>query len=215
MTRMTKLTKVSKNMPAKSRQSRHLGGSAFGGNFKKDLLLIDLEMTGLNVEKHEIIQIAAVLLDKKTLKEKLAFNAFAKSIRWQNRDPESMKVNGIKKEWVKNAPVLSVVLKAFHKKFKPKNVILSNYGGPMDMDFLRKAYAENKIKWEFDYHYFNLWCYFYGVLASKNLLNNKKKFTGFSLDDLVKKFKIKDLGSRHDALTDCRIEAEVLRRMVK
>ena len=34
-------------------------------NFKKDLLLIDLETTGLDAGKHEIIQIAAILLDKK------------------------------------------------------------------------------------------------------------------------------------------------------
>ncbi len=190
-------------------------GSRFAGNFKKDLLLIDLEMTGLDVHKHEIIQIAGVLLDSQTLEEKACFNAFAKSIRWQNRDRESMRVNGIKAEWVSHAPSLSVVLKAFSKKFNPKQVILCNYGGPMDMDFLRKAYADSKLKWQFDYHFFNLWAYFFAVLARKNQLTNKKKFTGFSLDDLVKKFKIKNLGSRHDALTDCRIEAEVLRRMIK
>ncbi len=199
-------------------------GSRFAGNFNKDLLLIDLEMTGLDVSKHEIIQIAAVLLDSRTLKEKACFNAFTKSVRWQNRNKESMRINGIKAEWVKHAPALGVVLKAFNKKFNPKKVVLCNYGGSMDMDFLRKAYQENKLKWQFDYHFFNLWAYFFAVLASKNQLNNKKKFTGFSLEDLMKRFKIsakggsafggKNLGSRHDALTDCRIEAEVLRRMI-
>ena len=39
-------------------------------NFYKDILLIDLETTGLDAGRHEIVQIAAVLLDKKTLKER-------------------------------------------------------------------------------------------------------------------------------------------------
>src|SRR4051812_14401979 len=37
--------------------------------FNKDILLLDIESTGTDVTKHEIIQLAAILLDKKTLKE--------------------------------------------------------------------------------------------------------------------------------------------------
>ena len=33
--------------------------------------MIDMEFTGIDIAKHEIIQIAAIVLDKKTLKEKL------------------------------------------------------------------------------------------------------------------------------------------------
>ena len=183
-------------------------------NFKKDILLVDLEMTGLDSRRHEIIQLSAVLLDKETLKEKSFFNSYIRSTKWQNRDLTSMKVNGIKKEWLDAAPALSVVLKAFDKKFPSNKVILSYYGGPLDMDFLRSAYEHNKIKWNFDYHYFNLWAFFYGVLAAQNGFKNSKKFTGFRLEDLMKKFAIKS-SSRHDGLEDCRIEAEVLRKITK
>lgn len=201
------MTKILKLKKAKNK-------SAFAGDFKHDLLLIDLEMTGLDVNKHEIIQIAGVLLDRKSLKEKACFNTFVAPVRWHNRDKESMRVNGIKAEWVKNAPTLGQVLKVFNRKFNPKRVILCNYGGPLDMDFLRKAYAEHRIKWQFDYHFLNLWAYFFVVLASRKQLTNHKKFTGFSLENLVKKYQVKTLGARHDALTDCRIEAEVFRQMV-
>jgi DNA polymerase-3 subunit epsilon len=183
-------------------------------NFHKDLLLIDLETTGLDASRQEIIQLSAILLDKKTLKEKSFFNAYAKPVKWAQRNKESMRINGIKKEWLNAAPSLSSVLKEFNKKFNASEVILSYYGGPVDMDFLRAAYYKHKIKWQFDYHYFNLWAYFYAVLAGKNQLKNKKKFTGFSLEDLMKKFKIKSQ-SRHDGLEDCRIEAEVLRKLIK
>lgn len=183
-------------------------------DFKKDLLLIDLESTGLDVDRHEIIQIAAVLLDRKTLKEKEVFSSFVKPSAWQWRDRKSMTVNKISFDRVKDAPVLKLVLQQFNKLFNPKEVILSYYGGPLDMDFLRVAYKKARIKWQFNYHYLNLWSVFYGFLGAKNQLKSKNKFTGFSLEDLMRKFKIKSQ-SRHDGLTDCRIEAEILRKIVK
>jgi DNA polymerase III epsilon subunit-like protein len=175
---------------------------------------VDLETTGLDVSKQEIIQLSAVLLDKKTLKEKAFFNAYVKPSKWLNRDLESMRINGIKKEWLDAAPPLKQVLKEFNAKFNAKTLVLSFYGGLLDMDFLRAAYKKHNVQWQFDYHYFNLWAFFYGVLAKRKGLKNSKVFTGFSLDDLMKKFKIKS-SSRHDGLEDCRIEAEVLRKIIK
>ncbi len=83
------------------------------------------------------------------------------------------------------------------------------------MDFLRAAYAKAKMNWRFDYHYFNLWAVFYGILAKKNLLANKRKHAGFTLEDLTNRLKIIVKGSRHDALYDCRVEAEILRKLMK
>lgn len=183
-------------------------------NFKNDLLLVDLEMTGLDPEKQEIIQLSAVLLDKKTLAEKSYFNSYIKPQKWQNRDLQSMEVNKIKYEWLKNAPGLKQVLQSFSKKYKPSSVTLAYYGGPLDMDFLRAGYKKAALKWQFDYHYFNLWAFFYGLLATKEKLKNSKKFTGFAVEDLMKEYKLKS-DSRHDGLEDCRLEAEILRRIIK
>ncbi len=184
-------------------------------DFKHDLLLIDLEMTGLDSTRHEIIQLAGILLDKKTLKEIKVFNYFVKPARFKNRDPKSMAVNKIKLGQLQNSPSITAVIKHFNKAFNPKEVILTFYGGLLDMDFLRLAYKKAKVKWEFDYHYFNLWAFFYGFLAAKNQLKNSKKFTGFTLDELMKKHKVNVSGARHDGLFDCRVEAEVLRKIIK
>ena len=183
-------------------------------DFKKDLLLVDLETTGLDSLRHEIIQLSAVLLDKKTLKEKSFFNAYIRPANWAARDLKSMAVNKIKKDWLDKAPPLKTVLKAFDGKFSAQKVILSYYGGPVDMDFLRAAYKRAGLKWQFDYHYFNLWSLFYPFLAARGQLKNQKRFAGFSLEDLMKKFKIKS-SKRHDGLEDCKIEAEILRRILR
>lgn len=183
-------------------------------NFKHDLLLIDIEATGLDVNKNEIIQLAGVLLDKKTLKEKEAFSSFVKPSKWKTRDPESMAVNKISYSQVANAPSMKAVLQKFNKVFG-KDVVLSYYSGVMDIVFMQEAYKRARMKWPFDYHYFNIWGLFYAYLAKNNGLVAGKYFTGFGLKTLLKRFKIKQSENLHDALVDCRAEAEVLRKVVK
>ena len=185
-------------------------------DFKRDILLVDTEFTGFDLEKNELLQIAGVLLDKKTLKEKKHFNSFVKQSpgRWKHRNLESMDVNRITWEQVKNAPSLPLVIKKFNKTFG-NNVILAAYVGYNDKRFLMDAYKRAGVAFKFDYHYFDLWGLFYGYLASKNLLKSKKDFAGFGLEFLMKHFKIEQPTTMHDALVDCRMEAEVLRKVMK
>lgn len=184
-------------------------------DFNKDILLVDTELTGLDADRHEIIQLAAVLLDRKSLKEKAFFNSYVRPQKWQSRDPEAIKVNGLKLESLKNAPALVSVIRAFAKKFAGRKVLLAAYVGWVDKRFLLKAFEKAKITWQFDYHYLDVWSLAYGVLARRSQLTNRKEFAGFCLEDLIKRYGIKLPGSHHDALFDCRAEAEVLRQVIK
>ena len=89
------------------------------------------------------------------MKEKEVFSSFVKAGAWHRRNKESMAINKIAFGQVKGAPDIKTVLYQFNKLFNPKNVILSYYGGPLDMDFTG-AYHHTGLKWQFDYHYFNL-----------------------------------------------------------
>lgn len=183
-------------------------------NFKRDILLIDLEFSGFDIQKHEILQLAGVLLDKKTLKEKKVFSSFIKSTKWKHRYLASMAVNKISWDMVKDAPSLKEVIKEFHRVFG-HNVILAAYVGYNDKKFLLEAYKKAGVKWQFDYHYFDLWALFYGYLAAKNKLTSKKDFAGFGMESLIKMMKIDvNKNQLHDALVDCRTEAEVLRKIL-
>jgi DNA polymerase-3 subunit epsilon len=185
-------------------------------NFHKDILLIDTEFSGFDFpKKHDLLQIAAVLLDKKTLREKKYFSTYVKPSKWKSRDPKSMKVNKITLDMVKDAPPLNAAIKKFNRAV-PKNVVQAFYVGFNDKRILTDAYKKAGVKWPFDYHYFDLWALFYGFLAKRGKLNSKKDFAGFGLKYLIKMFKIKIGGNQlHNALVDCRVEAEVLRRIIK
>lgn len=182
-------------------------------NFHKDLLVLDLEMTGLDPAKHEIIQIGAVLLDKKTLLEKQSFMTYIKPKKWQNRDSVSMKINNIDSKILKTAPDINSAIHEFDSLFN-NGVILCVWGGIIDTVFLKKAYEKINLTYPFDYHVFNIWSLAFPYLALQNQLTDNQKYSGFSLDTLLKKFKIPSPESRHDALVDSRLAAEILRKII-
>jgi DNA polymerase III epsilon subunit-like protein len=66
------------------------------------LAIVDLETTGLNFELNEIVEISVYVLDN--LKIKFFFKSLIKPYRWDNINPEAMKVNGIKIEDLEKAP---------------------------------------------------------------------------------------------------------------
>ncbi len=183
--------------------------------FNKDILIYDIEATGIDVTQHEIIQLAAILLDKKTLKEKASFSSYIKPKNWDNRDPESIDINKITWEKLKKAPSLKTVLNNFCKQFKPTEVIPTTYGGNLDIIFFPAAFRSCKIKYPFDYHTLNFWALCYIFMATNKQLKNQDRFAGFTLEELAGYLKIKTPSNLHDALTDCRYEAEVFRKLIK
>jgi len=182
--------------------------------FTKDILLIDEEATGLDHTRHEIIQIAGVLLDKKTLKEKKHFVSYVRPKKWRTRDPEAMKVNHITWDQVKDAPDIKTVIQKLHRTFGT-NVILSTYVGNLDITFLKTAFKNSKLKYPFDHHVFDIWAVLYVMAAKKRLLTSKKDFAGFSQESLLAGLGMAVPASLHDALVDCRTEADLLRRALK
>ncbi len=182
---------------------------------KYDLLLIDIESTGLDVSRHEIIQLAAILLDKKTLKEKRNFNSYIKPMNWVSRDHVAMAINKIDYEQIKNAQPVAKVIKSFVKTF-PGKVTLANYGGNLDTVFLPAAFKKASVSYPYDYNTLNIWVLAYVYMIKMKKLGNKQKYHGFNIPDILKTAQIPlPKGQLHDALVDCRAEAEILRHIIK
>lgn len=125
-----------------------------------------------------------------------------------------MAVNKIDWKDLAKAPSIKTVIGKFEKTFGT-NVILAPYGTIMDTAMLRIAYKKLGKQYKYDYHVFDVWPLCFTYMAKKKLLVNKKRFSGFSLNDIANHFKIKVPTNRHTALADCRLEAEVLRKLVK
>jgi DNA polymerase III epsilon subunit-like protein len=180
-------------------------------NFHKDILLIDLEGTGLDIHKHDIIQIAAVLLDKNTLEEKKHFVTYVQPKDWSARDAESMAINKLELDDLENAPTIDVVLKQVEEAMGT-DVTIANYGGIYDINFLQEAYKKCLRTYPFDYHVFNIWGTFMLYMQQENLYPSAgMRPEGFRLEDVAVALGIAIPENRHDALIDCRVEADILR----
>jgi inhibitor of KinA sporulation pathway (predicted exonuclease) len=56
--------------------------------FNKDILIVDIEASGLDAERYELIQLAAIQLDKKTLKPKQEFASYIRPKKWKTLSRE-------------------------------------------------------------------------------------------------------------------------------
>lgn len=181
--------------------------------FTRDILVFDLETTGMDYVKHEIIQIAALLLDKNSLEEKQYFESYIKPERIESADPEALTVHGIEYQSLQDKPSFAEVALKLEENFHPDSVILSAYNTPFDVPFLRLAYSKTGRAMPYDLHSLDIWGLAYKYWSSGGFPVNPKKKVGFGLSDMAKVLGI-EAGGFHNASTDVKVSAEVLRRLL-
>ncbi|MBX4205449.1 MAG: 3'-5' exonuclease [Candidatus Doudnabacteria bacterium] len=176
-------------------------------NFIKDILLIDFETTDIDPEKAQPLQLAGVLLDKTSLQEKDSFSSFIKQ-DLKGANPIALKVNGITEEVLRSAPTQNEVIDSFIKKFG-KDVLLASWVQYLDRAMLYKMIKTANIDvTSYDYyHYLDLWPVGYIYLI-------KQGYTGgIRSEEMFEALGMPARGT-HDALNDCRITADILRKIV-
>lgn len=171
--------------------------------FSKDILLIDFETTGLDLDKDLPIQLGAVLLDKQSLEEKDYFISYiAQDVSGMSE--ESAKIHGINQEVLKNAPSQQDVIRDFLNGFGTE-VYLASWNEMLDHTMLKKMLQSiDKDIYEHDYHYLDVWslAYLHMVRQGRgDIIKSESTFEYFGLPPR----------KEHNALEDCRHTAEVLR----
>jgi DNA polymerase III epsilon subunit-like protein len=173
--------------------------------FSKDILLIDFETTGLDLDKALPIQLGAVLLDKESLEEKNHFLSFIKQ-DVSEMSEESAKIHGITQDMLSFAPEPAEVIKDFLNTFGA-DVYLSSWNEMLDHTMLKKMLESvGKDIYEHDYHYLDIWSLVYMHLVREgrgDIIKSEPTFRYFGLP----------ARKTHDALEDCRHTAEVLRKV--
>lgn len=165
--------------------------------FAKDILIIDFE------GRKQPTQIGAVLLDKESLKEKDSFLSYVHADLEGYVSP----ISGITQEMLDGAPTQAEVGKMVYEKFGTE-VLLGSFVQDLDVGHFKKVLSAAQIDIaEYDYHILDIW-----PAAYIHLL--KQGYTGsIRSEEIFQQFGAtpRDL---HNALEDCRITAEVLRKIV-
>ncbi|MCL2102298.1 MAG: 3'-5' exonuclease [Fibromonadales bacterium] len=117
-------------------------------NFVK-IITFDLETTGLDVGKDEIIEIGAILFSVKESRGRMVpekldeFQTFAKASR--PIPPEASRINKITDEMLTNAPSCAEALQKFKIFCDKSNCLVAHNAEAFDKRFLSAAYGKHSI----------------------------------------------------------------------
>ena len=165
--------------------------------FKKDILIIDFE--GMR----EPVQIGAVLLHKKTLVEKDNFSTYI----FTDLKGKIKVISGISQETLKGVPTQAEVGQMIFEKFGT-DIIIGSWVAKSDIKNFKKIITAAGIDPKlYDYHILDIWPAAYIYLVKKGYSG------GMRSEEIFQEFGAKPR-ELHDALEDCRIEADVLRKIV-
>lgn len=174
--------------------------------FIRDLLFFELQTTGEDVDKDNIIQLSAVLLDKDNLLEKANFNSYIRVSYLDSVISDHSKLLHIQPEILKKSPKIYDVIKQFHNKFGTNLLLATNNLGKLL--FLKAGFKKAVVKFDYDPHIVELWTLGYIYTLNFGL----KKMP--SLDTFLEHFRLK-MQKPWDAMEKARLEAEVFRKIIK
>ena len=174
---------------------------------KKPLIFIDLETTGVDMEKHEITEIACLVVDPKTLKIKKRFERKIMPENLELADPEALKLTEFsKKVWQKEAKPLEKVIKDLNK-LAPGGMFIG-WNTSFDRPFLEKVIREKKMELNYDYHWLDV-----SSLVYEEFFSDKKP-KKLKLTAACKVLGV-PRGKAHTAMADVKATLEVYRHLRK
>ena len=172
--------------------------------FLRDLVVFDLETTGLDPISNEIIEIAAVRIKRGKLVPDECFHSLVKpkrKISWRITE-----ITGITDETVKDAPSASLALKDFCK-FCGDSLLIAHNGHRFDMKFLEAACRRGRRgSREVDY---------LDSLHLSKILWGKGRVKSHSLDSVISRLRVKrGKLRRHSAHGDAHLTAQSVVRLL-
>ncbi len=160
--------------------------------------VIDIETTGLNLLKDEILSIAIVPMKGTKI---LAGESYYTFVRPANYDLKSMKIHGIDPKTLENAPTFSEI--AEEVRMKIEDTIVVGHAVEIDVNFLKKAFKTQGIEFKnkcIDIALLEKW------LCDR--LGDRKCTADLSLDSLIRDYNL-SVRFRHDALADAFLTAQI------
>lgn len=116
----------------------------------RPLAITDIETTGLDALLHEIVELAVLIVDQKTLNITDKYQIKVKPINIQNANRQALKVCGYTaREW-RSAVSLEVAMQVYAEKTKDAIVVAHNVF--FEWSFLAEAFKRTGVEDHTDYH---------------------------------------------------------------
>lgn len=171
---------------------------------QRNLLFVDLELTGLDSSRHEIIEIAALLVSAGDLKIINSYYTKVLPAHIETADQVSLQIaNYSPKEW-SSAISLSTMLKELSSL--DSQVILAGWSVITEYDFLTSALKQEGIPYFFDNYLLEVWSLAYVKFCKDPTIEK------INLQTVSTKFNIPLL--RHKPDSDIRATFEIFKNLV-
>ncbi len=178
---------------------------------KQNLAFVDIETTGLDPDKNEIISIGCVLVSQDWTKSSPAFETLEefelkiKPEHIENADPVALRVNGYNEaDWVFGYTLLEA-MKIFSKK--TEGAIMLAHNITFDYLFIDRAFRTTGIENKMHYHKLDT------ISIAFAKLHGDEDIDRFSLRNLGEHFKIENKNA-HTALSDARATFELYKKLM-
>ena len=172
---------------------------------KHNFAFVDIELTGLSVGKHEIIEIGCVLTNPE-LKVIEEFELKIKPEHLEWADPVSLKISPYNEEEWAEALGLPEAMKIFTEKAKES--IMVGHNVAFDSGFLEYAFGQTGIQNLMHYHKLDT------ISIAWAKLHKSPDLEHFSLRELCARFGIVN-EKAHTALSDARATFELYKKLME
>ncbi len=178
-----------------------------------NLAFIDVETTGLDPEKHELIEIGCILARQVPREGKgpmlevldeFEFKILPEHL--ETADPESLMINGYTPERWATAIPLKEAMEKFSEKVRGASFVAHNVA--FDLAFIDKAFKKSEVKNLMHYHRIDT------ISLAFAVLYDKPEVEKFSLRFLCEYFGITNQNA-HTALSDARATFEVYKKLLE
>ena len=170
-----------------------------------NLVFVDIETTGLKLDQHEIIEIAAIIYDKKEDKVLDEWEEKVSPIHIETASDSALKINGYVNNPNSYTGSLQATLIKFNKLVENCIVVGQNIG--FDVAFIEKAMKKFDISPTWDRHRrIDLMSMAWPLLHDTDL-------PGLGLKHLCDYFNLSNAG-QHTALIDCRRSLGVYKNLM-
>jgi DNA polymerase-3 subunit epsilon len=170
-----------------------------------ELVVLDLETTGLSAESDAILEVGACVLDS-SLAVRSEFYSRVHTKKQISRGASL--THGLRSEDLADAPPLEVVLDRLLEAVPP-GALLAGHNVAFDAGFLRAGFASAGRRFPFDYHLVDIWSLAYFVLGTRGV-----RLPRYNLTALCGVFGIQR-EPLHNALQDARASAAILRHLAQ
>lgn len=175
--------------------------------FERNLAITDVEATGFDFDRHEIVEIGLLVVRQSDLTVLSEFEIKVKPEHIGTADPESLMVAGYTEEGWRGAVPLSSAMRKYAEY--TDGAIFCAHPTTMDWGFIERAFRKTNVPNGMHYHQLDLFS------MAWMLFKEDERIGKVTLMELARHFDIEPEPSPHRAINGARMAYEILKRLVE